>query len=247
MIFQEHIFGNFGINGVSISDSFDDEGLCFRHMSRDIDMSEGLQNPKGLLKVLANDFDSSEFFVGLVFDTSYYSELWLINMGNLADKIWYDIYDRNTTMDGYDKFIGDNFNLEEFKETFFDKFTGIQRTAQIYYDKSYQMDGDKYYIHCTVLVIDSACVMERWNPSILDQYYGTVLFIRYNHLQCLLIIFKAFSDEQENKMVRILEINRSLLGFNITIFLFCTSRSVDMLITESEIQMALMALTAPAN
>ena len=47
-------------------------------------------------------------------------------------------------------------------------------------------------------------------------------------------------------MVRILEINRSLLGFNITIFLFC-SRSFDMFITESEIQMALIAWTASAN
>ena len=200
---------------MSISNIVDDEWLCFRHTSKDIDIAEGLQNPTRVMvltnldptrvmvltsydptrvkvltnfdptrvivltsfdptrvMVLTNWFDGGEFFVGLVFDTSYYSELWLINMVYLADKIWYD--DRNTTMDGYDKFIGDNFNLEEFKETFFDKFTGIQRTAQIYYDKSYQMDGGKYYSHCTVLVTDSACLMERWNPSILDQYYGTV-------------------------------------------------------------------------
>ena len=50
---------------------------------------------------LTNWFDSGEFFVGLIFDTSYYSELWLINMGSLTDKIWYD--DRNTTMEGYEK------------------------------------------------------------------------------------------------------------------------------------------------
>ena len=36
---------------------------------------------------LTNGFDSGEFFVGLIFDTSYYSELWLINRGNLTDKL----------------------------------------------------------------------------------------------------------------------------------------------------------------
>ena len=45
-------------------------------------------------------------------------------------------------------------------------------------------------------------------------------------------------------MVRILEIDRNLSGFNITIFLYFTNRCVDKFITESEIQ---MALTAPAN
>ena len=48
---------------------------------------------------LSNWFNSGEFFVGLVFDISYYSELRLIDMGNLTDKSWYDIYDRNSTME----------------------------------------------------------------------------------------------------------------------------------------------------
>ena len=73
--------------------------------------------------VLTNWFDSGEFFVGLVFDTCYYSELWLINMGNLTDKLWYDIYDRNTIK--YGNFNGLNFNLEELEEIFCDKITCI--------------------------------------------------------------------------------------------------------------------------
>ena len=116
------------------------------------------------------------------------------------------------------------------------------------------MDGDKYYIHCTVLEIDLVCVRESWNPSLFDQnynlakYYGTDLFWGYNHLQLfykfLLNICKVCSDEQNNNMVRILEIDRKLSGFNITIYLYFTSRCVDKFITESEIQ---MALTVPAN
>ena len=39
---------------------------------------------------LTNWFDSGEFFVGLLINTSYYSKLWLINRGNLTDKHWYD-------------------------------------------------------------------------------------------------------------------------------------------------------------
>ena len=77
--------------------------------------------------------------MGLIFYTSYYSELWLINRGNLTDKLWYDTYDRNTTMEDYGKLNGLNFNLEELEESFFDKFTGIQRTEQIYYFKSFQL------------------------------------------------------------------------------------------------------------
>ena len=123
----------------------------------------------------------------------------MINISNLTDKTWYDIYERNTIK--YDKFNGFNFNLDELEDFFCDKFTGIQRAAHIDYDGGYQMDGDKYYIPCTVSEIDLVRVRELWNPSLFDQnysftkYYGTVLFIRYNHLQCLLIIFKACSDE----------------------------------------------------
>ena len=63
--------------------------------------------------------------MGLIFDTSYYSKLWLINRGNITDKHWYDNNDRNLTMEDYGKLNGHNFNL---KELFFDKFSGIQRT-----------------------------------------------------------------------------------------------------------------------
>ena len=63
--------------------------------------------------------------MGLIFDTSYYSKLWLINRGIITDKHWYDNYDRNLTMEDYGKLNGHNFNL---KELFFDKFSGKQRT-----------------------------------------------------------------------------------------------------------------------
>ena len=52
---------------------------------------------------LTNWFDSGEFFVGLLIDTSYYSKLWLINRGNLTDELWYDTYDRDATMEVYGK------------------------------------------------------------------------------------------------------------------------------------------------
>ena len=76
--------------------------------------------------------------MGLIFDTSYYSKLWLINRGNFTDKLWCVNYDRNLTIEDYGKLNGHNFNLEELEESFFDKFTGIQRTEQIYYFKSFQ-------------------------------------------------------------------------------------------------------------
>ena len=106
---QEHILSHFGINGVSISNIFDDEGFCFHPSSCDITISEKLQTPRDSLKVLTNELDKNEFFVSLVQIINYYSELWLINMGNLTDKSWYDIYERNTIK--YDKFNGLIFDL----------------------------------------------------------------------------------------------------------------------------------------
>ena len=116
------------------------------------------------------------------------------------------------------------------------------------------MDGDKYYIPCTVQELDLVHVRELQNPSLFDpnyslnKYQGTVSFIRYNHLQlfnkCLLHIFKAGIDEQDIDMIRILKIDRNLSGFNIPIFLCFTSCCVDSFITESEIQ---RSQPAPAN
>ena len=60
----------------------------------------------------------------------------VINRGNFTDKLWYDNNDRNLTMEDYGKLNGHNFNL---KELFFDKFSGIQRTKQKYYLKSFQL------------------------------------------------------------------------------------------------------------
>ena len=63
----------------------------------------------------------------------------VINRGNFTDKLWYDNYDRNLTIEDYGKLNSHNFNLEELEESFFDKFSGIQRTKQKYYFKSFQL------------------------------------------------------------------------------------------------------------
>ena len=44
------------------------------------------------------------------------SESWLVNMGNLIDKTWQDIFTRNTIK--YDKFKGFNFDLDELEDFF---------------------------------------------------------------------------------------------------------------------------------
>ena len=65
---------------------------------------------------MTNEFDKSEFLESLVSNINYCSELWLVNMGNLTDKTWYDIDTRNTIK--YDKFNGFNFDLDELDDFF---------------------------------------------------------------------------------------------------------------------------------
>ena len=73
--FQEHNLSHFEINGVIISNIFDDEGFRLHPSSCDITISERLQPPRGSLKVLTNEFDNSEFLESLVSNINYCSKI----------------------------------------------------------------------------------------------------------------------------------------------------------------------------
>ena len=133
----------------------------------------------------------------------------------------------------------DSYDINTSK---YSKISGIQRTVQLYY----VMEGKNYYILGIVLVTNSVREengqARRWVPRhlCLSKIKGTVLYRRniqsHSFYKCLLNILKACRDKQKDNMIRILERDRNLSGFNIAIFLYFTIRCVDKFFSEPELQ-----------
>ena len=128
---------------------------------------------------MLNEWKENEFSVSMSRHIEHHIKLRIIPI--FVDASMHDSHDINTSK--------------------YSKISGIQRTAQLYYD----MDGKKYYILGIVLVTNSVRgengQVRRWvsRHLCLSKIKGTVLYRRniqsHSFYKCLLNILKACRDK----------------------------------------------------